>query len=71
MFYQTVIMVHKTVISTSPMYMKQKLSKNFPYKTRQATGDYKRIPADIRASKTLPTFKSKHKKLAITNIKIT
>ena len=36
-FYQTVIMTHKIMLTNSPQYMKKKLSTNYPYRTRQAT----------------------------------
>ena len=36
-FYQTVIMMHKTMKTGLPKYLKQKMSSNFPYQTRQAT----------------------------------
>ena len=36
-FYQTVIMMHRTMKTGLPKHMKQKMSSNFPYQTRQAT----------------------------------
>ena len=36
-FYQTVIMTHKTMLTGTPKFMKQKFSTNYPYRTRQAT----------------------------------
>ena len=36
-FYQTVMMMHKTVKTGLPKHMNHKMSSNFPYQTRQAT----------------------------------
>ena len=95
-FYQTVIMMHKTMKTGLPKHMKNKLSSNFPYQTRQATNgnirygqflntktslvqssfanrglkDYNMVPANIRASKTINTFKTKLKKWVLGNVNI-
>ena len=95
-FYQTVIMTHKTVFTGCPKFIKKKLSTSFPYQTRQATNgsirygetfnsktsltqssyayrglkDYNMIPASIRASVTIPSFKTKRKKWVIANVNI-
>ena len=37
-FYQTVLQVHKAVVSGKPDHLSKKFSTDHPYRTRQATG---------------------------------
>ena len=93
-FYQTVLMVHKMVISGLPRHMHNKFSTRFPYQTRQATNgnirnlfnskssltmnsfahrgliNYNMIPASVRASISMSTFKKKLKKWITKNVNI-
>ena len=44
-FYHTALTMHKTLKSGKPVYTRQKLSHDFPYQTRQATGGHVRHAA--------------------------
>ena len=45
-FYHTVLSTHKTLKSGKPVYTRQKLSHDYPYQTRQATGGQVRHTLD-------------------------
>ena len=90
-FYHTVLTMYKILKSGRPHYLRQKLSSDFPYPTRQATGghvrfnaestaegcfisrgtkEFNRIPDDMKAISSLPTFKRKLKMWTLSNIPI-
>ena len=90
-FYHTVLTMYKILKSGRPQYLRQKLSSDFPYPTRQATGghvrfnadstaegsfisrgtkEFNRIPDDMKAISSLPTFKRKLKMWTLSNIPI-
>ena len=45
-FYHTALTMHKTLKSGKPVYTRQKLTHDFPYQTRQATGGHVRHSLD-------------------------
>ena len=52
-FYQTVILTHKTLTTGYPTYMKQRMSSNYPYRTRQATNGSIRYGETFNSKKSL------------------
>ena len=45
-FYHTVLTMYKMLRSGNPMFLRNKLSRDFPYPTRQATGGHLRYNLD-------------------------
>ena len=84
--YQTTVMVHKTFQTRKPYYLHERLSIEHSYRTRRETryksdiprksfrcrgaSYYNSIPADIRTSMNMSTFKSKLKKWTRLNISL-
>ena len=52
-FYQTVIMTHKTKLTQSPQYVWEKIYNSYPYRTRQSTSGCIRMEDTIMCSSTL------------------
>ena len=48
-FYQTVLQVHKVLLSGKPDHLSNKFSTNHPYRTRQATGGGVRVGEEFDA----------------------
>ena len=52
-FYQTVLQVHKTILSGKPDNIRKKFSTDHPYPTRQATGGGLRFGEEFDATSGL------------------
>ena len=52
-FYQTVIMTHKTKITKSPYHMWKKMGTGYPYRTRQSTSVCIRLDETFSCSSSL------------------
>ena len=48
-FYHSVILVHKTLLTSSPKYIFNKLSSEFPYNTRLAQSESVRMGPDFKS----------------------
>ena len=51
-FFQTVTMTHKMMLTKSPFYMNKKFNMNYPYDTRQATGGCIRYGEDFHSRRS-------------------
>ena len=52
-FYQTVVMTHKTKLTQSPHYLWEKTNTSYPYRTRQSTSGCIRMEDTFVCSSTL------------------
>ena len=48
-FYHSVVLIHKTLVTKYPKYIHNKLSSEFPYNTRLAESEAVRMGADFQA----------------------
>ena len=59
--YHTILMVHKTILTSKPMYIKNRLCKEFSYKTRSDSSGCIRLDQSYRCKTDLPknSFRSR------------
>ena len=48
-FYHSVILIYKTLLTTYPKYIFLKLSTDFPYNTRLASSEYVRMGPEFKS----------------------